>query len=552
MTQPTIDRRGLLRVGAIGLTSAAAAGLAGCSSATGPGANSEQANESVALPNYVPYQGVTADLPATDKGVNAAFRSMPKDRAASVSEVPGSGQKVTGLANIYYPAPAGPDRNSYWAGLNKRLGVELALTMVPAADFGSKFATVIAGGDLPDLLQIRPTPNLPQLLRAKFADLTSLLSGSAVEDYPNLANLPGSAWRWSIYNGGIYGVPIPRGVMYGGLFTRTDLTKAAGVSDQPESYHEFAEMCRAVTDAKKRRWAFADIGLISKFLLGTMSGEPNEWRDDGGTLTHRYESDEYRRSVSALADLWKAGVIHPDAFGSTQPVSWFAAGTTTFMGGSYLTWTQLVTTAQATPGFAMSEMRAPKWDGGGLGPWRLGSGYFSITALKKADPDKLKLQLRVLSWLAAPFGTQEYFYAHFGKEGVDHKLTDSGDPVLTDTGTRDTVIPIRYLADAPSTLYEPGRPDDADLQYAYQTDEVPVGVQNPTYGLFSDTYATTNQTLTSRFEDGVAAIIQGRAPLSGIDDLIKTWRSNGGDKIRTEFQTQLQHAKPAPTPSPTQ
>lgn len=49
-----------------------------------------------------------------------------------------------------------------------------------------------------------------------------------MEDYPNPANVPSSAWRWSIYNGGIYGVPIPRGVMYGGLFTRTDLTTAAG------------------------------------------------------------------------------------------------------------------------------------------------------------------------------------------------------------------------------------------------------------------------------------------------------------------------------------
>lgn len=549
MITPTIDRRGLLRAGAIGLS--ASVGLVGCSAATGASKNSEEANESVALPHYVPYTGVTADRPATDEGVDAAFRSMPRDRPASVTEVPGTGQEVSGLANIFYPAPAGPDKNSYWAGLNAKLGVNLALTMVPSADFGAKFATVIAGGDLPDLLQIRPTPNLPRLLGAKFADLTSLLSGSAVEDYPNLANVPSSAWRWSIYNGGIYGVPIPRGIMYGGLFTRTDLTTAAGVSDQPGSYQEFADACRAVTDARKRHWAFADIGLISKFLLGTMSGEPNEWRDADGALTHRYESEEYRRGVSALTDLWKAGVIHPDAFGSTQPVDWFAAGTTTFVGGSYLTWSQLVSTGASTPGFAMSQLRAPKWDGGGLGPWRLGSGYFSITALKKADPDRLKLQLRVLNWLAAPFGTQEYFYAHFGKEGVDHEVNDDGDPVLTDTGTRNTVIPIRYLADAPSALYQPGRPDDADVQHAYQTEEIAVGVQNPTYGLFSDTYATTNQTLTTRFEDGIAAIIQGRTPLSGLDELITTWRSGGGDTIRSEFQTQLQQAGPAPTASPT-
>jgi len=547
MITPKLDRRAFLAsAGALG-PAAGATGLSGCRSNSGPGANSESRNAAVALPDYIPYTGIKADLAATDQGVDAAFRTMPKDRPVSVPEVPGKGEKVTGLANIYYPAPPGSDKNSYWAGLNKRLGVDLSLTMVPAADFGPKFATTIAGNDLPDLLQMRPTPNLPTLLQAKFADITSLVAGSAIKDYPNLANLPASAWRWSVYNGGIYGVPIPRGIMYGGLFARTDLTKAAGVSDQPQSYAEFADLCRAVTDPKKRRWAYADVTLVGKFLLGTMSGEPNEWRSDGGKLTHRYESDEYRGNISATADLWKAGVIHPDAFGATQPVPWFAAGTTAFIAGSYLTWTQLVTTGKDTPGFAMSEVRAPKWDGGGLGPWRLGSGYFSITALKKADPDKLKLQLRVLNYLAAPFGTKEYFYARFGAEGVDHTLSDTGDPVLTKTGSANTTIPIRYLADAPAALYEPGRPGDADLEHSYQTDEVPVGVQNPTYGLFSDTYASQNQPLTTKFEDGIAEIIQGRKPLTSIDDLLKTWRSAGGDKMRTEFESQLQGGSPSPS-----
>ena len=50
----------------------------------------------------------------------------------------------------------------------------------------------------------------PELLRAKFADLTEHLSGDAVKEYPFLANLPTESWRTCVFNGGIYGLPVPR------------------------------------------------------------------------------------------------------------------------------------------------------------------------------------------------------------------------------------------------------------------------------------------------------------------------------------------------------
>ena len=45
----------------------------------------------------------------------------------------------------------------------------------------------------------RTVEGLPQFLKAVAADLTPYLSGDAVRDYPNLANLPTSTWtgrRW--------------------------------------------------------------------------------------------------------------------------------------------------------------------------------------------------------------------------------------------------------------------------------------------------------------------------------------------------------------------
>ena len=84
--------------------------------------------------------------------------------------------------------------------------------MVGNADWEQKFATVIAGNDLPDILQTRVVANFPQLLEKRFTRLDEFLGGDAIKEYPNLANIPTRHWKSTVYNGAIYGIPIPRGV----------------------------------------------------------------------------------------------------------------------------------------------------------------------------------------------------------------------------------------------------------------------------------------------------------------------------------------------------
>ena len=38
----------------------------------------------------------------------------------------------------------------------------------------------------------------------------------------------------------------------------------------------------------------------------------------------------------------------------------------------------------------------------------------------------------------------------------------------------------------------------------------------------------------------MTAIITGREPLSSMDDVIKEWKSRGGDQVRQEFQQSMQ------------
>ncbi|GAB3762755.1 type 2 periplasmic-binding domain-containing protein [Microlunatus parietis] len=544
MSAFTFQRRSLL-AGAGGAALLAGTGaLSGCSTGAGPDTNTAAKNTAVTLPTYVQFTGIKPDLPGSDKGVDPAFRNFPKDRPKVVPEKPGNGETLTGMGNIYYAVPPGPDRNSYWAGLNERLGIDLDLQMVGNADYTQKFATTIAGNDLPDMLQMQVVANFPALLEKRFTRLDEFLSGDAIKEYPNLANIPTRHWKPAVYNGGIYGIPIPRGAVGAYSFIREDLFDAAGLSPEPKSFAELTETAKALTDPKKRRWAFGMWGQVRNYLT-MMNGAPTGWREEGGKLTHQYETEEYKQAITDLTELWKAGVLHPDAFSDQLPFkNLFNAGTVAINAtDGYPGWTQYILDNASNPNFKLGLMPVYQREGGELAAWHQGSGYYSITALKKQDsPDKIKLILRVLNWLAAPFGTEEYLYRLYGEEGVDHTVNADGDPVLTKTGTANTVIPIRYMADSPYTIYQPGRPEDADTQHAYQTKVLEKSITNPTVGLFSNTHATKNATIDKTFNDGVQQIIQGRDPFSKLDELIKAWRTGGGDGMRAEYEEQLQQA----------
>jgi len=186
-------------------------------------------------------------------------------------------------------------------------------------------------------------------------------------------------------------------------------------------------------------------------------------------------------------------------------------------------------------------------DGSKPAPWIPGPGVYSfptgpaINAFTKTDDaDKIKLLLlRVCDYLAAPFGTEEQYYISFGKEGVDHKLVE-GEPVLTTPGVADIALPIQYVGASPHSLYQPGRPQDVDVQHASMSKVLPLSVVDPTLGLFSYTAATKSASASTAISDNVNSIIVGRKPLSALDAAVKTWKSAAGNAMRDEYAEQLQ------------
>jgi putative aldouronate transport system substrate-binding protein len=63
-----------------------------------------------------------------------------------------------------------------------------------------------------------------------------------------------------------------------------------------------------------------------------------------------------------------------------------------------------------------------------------------------------------------------------------------------------------------------------------------IAITDPSLGLYSPTDAAKRAILTQKVYDGVNGIIWGREDASTLDQLVKDWRSAGGDQMRAEYQ----------------
>jgi putative aldouronate transport system substrate-binding protein len=542
---PSINRRLFLT----GTLAAAVAGpglLTACSSTGGSG-NPSQSVAGLKLPSYTPYRGVKADLPGNEQGLLDGFLNYPDPPVRALTGVPGDGSTVSAFVLTSSPVPPALPQNQYWQELNRRLGVTLNLTIVPNADMPTKFATLVAGDDLPDfIVPALYTPNglpagianLPAWLASKCQDLTPYLSGDAVNEYPFLANLPTVAWKDCRYNGGIYGLPVSRGVGGTLMFRRDDLFGQLGANPAPASFAEFRDVCRQITDERANRWALAQAPVD---FIAQMLGVPYRWRAEGGKLTSSYEMEEYKQVLSDAAGLIKDGVVHPDSFTNNAPFKkWFNAGSALLAGDRYTAWPQYYQENVAGPGFDIGGMRPPKYSGGGFaGTWQA-QATNNITVLKKADDARIRQLLKIADWLAAPFGTEEYLFRKYGLPGIDYTMQNGG-PSQTQAGLTQTVLGIRYIVDAPDVIFIPGNAGTTRKCYEYQASIIPALVPDPTLSLFSDTWSRKQGQLGTIINDARNDILSGRKPVSAWDDVIQQWRSTGGDKVRTEFEEALKN-----------
>ncbi len=518
--------------------------------ASGGGATARKSS----TPSYIAAQGgPQPDLPSRADGVDAGYFKFPPAPFNSVADAPGHGEDVTLMTNLIQGAVVALDQNSAWQAVNQDMGLTVRQRLYGSGDYRNGLATTIAGGDLPDTIYNPPQkylPNLPSFLQAQCADLTPYIGGDAVKDYPNLANIPTPCWAETFVGNAAYGIPVPRAPFLNAFLVRQDLADQAQLP-APTSADEFKKFLVALTNPQQNHFGLAaslGFGLLSQSPLLMVFGAPNSWRlDQSGKLTKDYETDQYRAAVGFARDLWAAGVFHPDCrtlTGTTLSTALRGgqgAVAIHSFGALIAQWALL---ASENPDARLRVIHPFSADGKAPPIYHTGPSNFGITYVKKGDPERVKLLLRVLNYIASPFGSQESALLNYGVEGVHYNRGANGVPVLTDKGKNEVLSTWKYITNNPEVLFDPNR----SQQYAtdIQSDEkamADVAIPDPTLGFYSPTYAGQQSLLDQALNDAVSDIVVGRSQLSDLDGLVQAWRANGGDKARAEYQDAIAAAK---------
>jgi putative aldouronate transport system substrate-binding protein len=509
------------------------------------------------LPTRVPISGPAPDLPGSADGlIDPGYVNYPANPFKSVQETPGSGGDVNVATWTLLPPPTAMDSNALWQEANKQLGVTLRMNITPLADYQTtKLATIIASNDLPDILYIAPgtvVAGLPEFLKAKCADLTPYLAGDAVKDYPNLANFPTLAWEGGVvFNKAIYGVPAPYPLFLWVHWVHQEWMDQDN-QQLPKNLDDYTALLKHFTNPQQDRYGLAmesnvAYGVTNGFWPA-MYGMPNNWQlDSSGKLTYLIELNGFKDVVNTAREQWAAGVYSPNSpqYNIGQARNDFAGGKFAFdfdgfIGASRTFFTNAPNLSppgkfRFVPPFAAVANAKPTY-------WSQ-QGIFGFSVLKQASPDRIKELLRILNWIAAPFGSQEYLLMNYGVPDVDYKLDAKGNPVLTDQGRSDSTIPWMYITQGPAALYFPTAPEYAQVMQDGEKAMFPYAQIDPTSTLYSQTFATKGTQLNQLVYNGIGDVVLGRQPMSAVDDVVSQWKSQGGDQMRTEFEQAIADAR---------
>jgi putative aldouronate transport system substrate-binding protein len=551
MTAGSASRRDFLRLGALGLALPllTACGAVAPTGATPPAARPGGGGVGK-LPTYLPVQSQQPDLPGSADGlVSPGWIAYPKQLFQSVKDPPGAGGAVSLTLQSSYSIPPF-DQNGHWQAVAKALNAKLDVTLIPFSDFDVKWAALQAGNDLPDLMCTitRPqTPIVPAFLEAKCQDLTPYLAGDAIRDYPNLAALPTRAWKSTLINGRLYGVPYPLRPYFWWFWGHQEILDQAGLA-YPKSAAEFKETALKLNKPQQNVWAIGSEAGAA-YAFSTVNGlwnaaykAPNYWSvDANGKFTYVFETEQYRQAMDYAADLVRAGLYHPKtlAYNTTTARLDFMARQMIFRFDGL----------QSSPywgGFNARPMDPPSHitlvppfsaDGRSRPVYYFGRPNFGIALVKKAGEARVKEMLRILNYIAAPFGSTEFQLLWYGVEGRDFTFDDQGNPTLTELGKVE-ISPtpcFGSLTQPAPYYYSPADPGAPAIYQGYEKLLGPLGVEDASIGCFSPTFAAKGSQLLDGVGGGAQDIIAGRRPPSEWGDLVKAWQSGGGNQIKAEL-----------------
>lgn len=549
-----MTRRGFLAAAAGTAGAAAAAPLLAACSTTPAGKTGATSASQLAriMPAYVPHTvaGLTPDYPSVD-GSPPGYLSYPTTLAHTVSEVPGSGGSYTAITPLWgsIPSPAG---NTYYQAVNAALGA--TVTMQPSN--GNTYSTILpplfAGNKLPHWIQIPSfwtgPLNFGEATADKLADLTPYLAGDKIKQYPNLAAISSGGWQAGIWNDKIYGIPEYTTQFNTGysLFYRADILDKLGIGTPTvKSPADLLALGKEINNPKAKQWAFDDLWgyMYQPFEIPSGLG----WTTNSkGDLVAWIETENVIEAMNWLTGVFKQGLVNPDSVaGDTSTAKQrFWSGQMLIMpdGGGAWNYTDAQSGQAATKGYKRAAFNYFTASGTGTPSIPLENAASYISYLNKSlKPSQIEELLRIANYLAAPFGSYEYTLVNYGAENADWTMTSTG-PVATATGLKQVAGTYQFLASPPSPVTNPGFPQITTADCTWNAANAKYGYKPLFYGLnvaVPSDLSTANS--YSAFPPAQPNIIydvcRGRSTVADYQAAVKSWQNNGGNKLRTFYDS---------------
>ena len=552
-TQPHLSRRTALALGA-----GALGGLvAGCSNegrGAGP-APTASGEAPLGLPNSKPFPQLEGAILSQVEGVAPAYTKMPPPGKPTVTEAPGKGGEISALTITWGVPPALDASNQWYSTINQKLGATLKPVIIPAQSFGDRLVTTIASGDIPMITTNEPSYRgrgarkyLPQ---GVFHDLREYLAGDKVDAYPNLALVPAYAWKNSLINGALYGIPCYRNQTVGGtLIHRADWAANGGFEGKPRNADEVLAWLRALKKGGGAdAYALATQDQLFSFCGAQVHQVPNQWKVDGGKLVKDLETPEFEAALAFARTIWDEGLVHPNMPTLTNnPAEYlgtFTAGRVGVSNGSidsYFGLTGQTAKLREREPDARTDVIVPPGASGGVGTIPPDLGFYCMLSIPSSitDTEKIHELLGIINYLAGPPGSAEYFLTKYGIEGHNYTIkNDLPAPVTEGPGSTEGGF-LSMLTSFNQGFFFPGAPAEEATTCQKHAEEMVAGfVTNPVANLDSETSYSKGDALSTLVNDYVLGIVTGRRPVSDIADLRKRWSSGGGDAMRAEFESQL-------------
>ncbi|SFL77199.1 putative aldouronate transport system substrate-binding protein [Paenibacillus sp. 1_12] len=447
---------------------------------------------------------------------------------------------VEGSSNI--------NEDKYVKKLRELSKTDLKLELIPHREFNQKLTLLLAGGDLPDILQHNGinTPEVaPAVNNGAFYELNDLLQKFG----PNLLKrIPKESWDSSAIskNGKIYAIPSENYVRNSVVYVRKDWLEKLNIA-VPKTIDEYVAMLKAFKEkdpngngkpdeipfSGRQNFAFSDV------FFGAYDVIPDGWKYENNQLVPNFIRPQMKQALELHRMMYKEQLMDNEIF-VQQGKDWDAKIKGAARVGMWLhdpsypdKWQSEV--RQSEPKAELINIPSPTGpDGkGGSG---LGSAIGNVWSIPKSNKNPEEA-IKFLNWF---YSDEAQKFLDYGLEGEDYTVENGKIKYKYATTVDDInkenmhLMFMRFVG--PSYLaneeFMKGRKDSDLILNALKVANSE-GRKNDGLGM---ELSPTMQTKPELGKNGLwmetaAKIITGKDPIDSFDKFVEDWKKRGGDQI---------------------